>query len=298
MGSAAAPAAVRCALAPNTTALDDTKTLADFYAPNGLRGAAHCARGGRAPHSKAERHCPTFCASLFLLLFLQTTIAAPTDSFATGLEAYQGGDFNRAADAFRKSAEHRPASGTLQNLGNARWQQGRVGDAIRAWEQALWLNPYDRNARNNLRFGREKAQLEEPRLAWYEAASAWLPVHWWSWIVGLSLWVAVGAIILPPVFRRQRKAWHQALAALSLGVFLLSIPAQLGTLTRSRIGFVLEKNTVVRLTPTAEAEAVTRLSPGDAVRVVRKRGDYRFVRTSTGSGWVRQDEIGLIGNGN
>ena len=79
--------------------------------------------------------------------------------FGYGTNAYNSGDFAHAAGAFAQAATLRPSSGTLLNLGNAEWQQGQTGTAILAWEQALWLDPLNRSARNNLRFSRPSAQL-------------------------------------------------------------------------------------------------------------------------------------------
>jgi len=234
------------------------------------------------------------CSALLFLCTLHANAATITDQFNSGVEAYGTGDFAGAARAFRESAAARPASGALQNLGNAEWQGGRAGNAILAWEQALWVNPFDRNARNNLRFARETAQLEAPELVWYEVGSAWLPAHWWAWIAAGSLWLVVGTMTLPAILRWRRTPWQQAIAALGLAVFLLSIPAHAGVLTRSHLGFVLEKGTPLRLTPTAEGEAVTRLAAGEPGRQVRARGNYLFIRTNHSAGWVERDQFGLV----
>jgi hypothetical protein len=99
--------------------------------------------------------------------------------------------------------------------------------------------------------------------------------------------------LLPGILRQRKATWHQAIAALALMVFLLSIPALFGVQTRSRIGFVLQKDTPLRLTPTVEAQAVTRLAPGDPGRWVRARGNYVLIRTSRTLGWVEADQFGL-----
>jgi tetratricopeptide (TPR) repeat protein len=214
--------------------------------------------------------------------------------FEAGREAYGAGNYVQAAQAFRDSAKVQPASGTLQNLGNAEWQRGRTGNAILAWEQALWVNPFDPHARNNLRFARETTQLEALELAWYEVGSAWLPARAWAWIAAGSLWLVVATLTLPTVLRWRKSPWQQAVAALGLAVFLLSIPAHAGVLTRSRIGFVLEKDTQLRLTPTAEGEAVARLAAGEPGRQMRARGNYLFIRTNRAAGWVERDQFGLV----
>src|SRR4051794_5513301 len=108
---------------------------------------------------------------------------APTPVlFHAGVLAFNSGEYGAAATAFRDVAKAEPASGTLQSLGLAAWQQGQTGAAVWAWEQASWIDSFNRSAVNNLRFARKAAQLEGPDLAWYEVVSTWLPVNWWAWI--------------------------------------------------------------------------------------------------------------------
>ncbi len=235
-----------------------------------------------------------FSLPAFLCLCALSASATTTNLFRAGVEAYHAGEFAPAAQAFREAAAMQPASGTLQNLGNAEWQLGRIGEAVLAWEQALWLNPFDANARHNLRFARRATQLDTPQLHWYEIASSWLPPDWWAWIAGGSLWLVVGMITLPGILRWRRATWHQAVAALALGILLLSIPAHLGVLTRTRLGFVLQKDTPLRLTPTTEGEAVTRLAAGEPARWLRTRGNFLFIRTNRSAGWIQREELGLI----
>jgi tetratricopeptide (TPR) repeat protein len=228
-----------------------------------------------------------------LLLPLALLASSPDALFRVGVAAYRAADYSLAAQAFRQSVNLQPASGALQALGNAEWQQRRAGDAILAWEQALWLDPFNGSARQNLRFARKTAQLEAPELTWYEVISTWLPVSWWAWIAGGSLWLAVGLGMLPGILWRRKATWHQAMAALALMVFLLSIPALFGVHTRARIGFVLGEDTSLRLTPTLEAQAITRLAPGEPARQVRSRGRYLLIRTGRTLGWVEQAQFGL-----
>jgi hypothetical protein len=231
---------------------------------------------------------------LTLLVSLGSAVAAsPEDLFQAGSKAYRAGDYPAAATAFRQSVTAAPAAGALQNLGNAEWQCHKPGQAIVAWEQALWLDPFSRVARQNLRFARKTAQLESPELAWYEVVSTWLPVNWWAWIAGTSLWAAVGMTLLPGILRLPKRTWHQAAAALALMVFLLSLPALAGVETRARIGFVLTKDTPLRLTPTQEAQAVTRLAAGEPARYLRARGNYVLIRTNRTLGWVERSQFGL-----
>jgi Bacterial SH3 domain len=214
--------------------------------------------------------------------------------FTRGSQAYADGNFEKAAARFLESATAAPASGTWHNVGDAEWQLGRTGPAVLAWERALWLNPYNTNAHSNLRFARKAKLLDAPELRWSEICSTWLPVNAWPWIAMLSLWLAVAMVILPGVFGRRKAGWHQALAAAGFAIFLLTIPALIGIHSRARIAVVLERNTNLRLTPTADAQATAHLAAGETVRLERRRGNYFFVRAETGTGWIHRTQVALI----
>jgi tetratricopeptide (TPR) repeat protein len=217
-----------------------------------------------------------------------------TNSFAAAQTAYTNGYFAEAAQGFALLASNAPSVGVLQNLGNAEWQRGNVAAALLAWERALWLSPRDANARNNLQFARETAQLEAPDLTWGEIAAGWLPASWWAWVACGSLWFAVSLAVLPAVLRWRKAGWQQALMAIGLGVFLLSLPANYGALSRTALGFILRAETPLRLTPTAEGEAVTHLAAGEPARVIKTRGKYFLIRTRLTSGWVERDAFAFI----
>lgn len=215
--------------------------------------------------------------------------------FVYGCRAYAAAGYNQASELFERALQQGLAPGLLHNLGNAHWQCGRPGPAVLAWEQALWLDPYSRNTRANLRLARKTLQLDGPELAWYEVCSTWLPVNAWAVLAGLSLWVGLGAVWLPGILRWPRADWHQAVAAVGFAVFLLTVPAMAGVHTRSKLAVVLNSQTPLRLTPTKEAQVLTKLPAGDVVRVERQRGSYLYVRAGNdAAGWVQQAQVGLI----
>lgn len=235
-----------------------------------------------------------FLFLLTLVFMSQWSAAASPPLFEQGLRSYSTSEYDLAAEAFRKAADASPATGAFQNLGNAEWRRGRTGEAILAWERARWVDSYNRSARENLDYARKTAQLESPELAWYEVISTWLPVNAWAWITGAALWLAVAMMILPGILRRKKEAWHQAVAAFALMLFLLSVPAQAGVNTRTRLGFILKKNTPLRLTPTREAQALVHLPAGQPVRLLGERGRYLLVRSSRLKGWLEIGEAGFV----
>jgi hypothetical protein len=94
--------------------------------------------------------------------------------------------------------------------------------------------------------------------------------------------------------RGRKTTRHQALAACGLMVFLVSIPAHLRIRTRSRIGFVLEPDAPLRLTPALDAQSVISLAAGEPARWVRTYSDYVLIRTNRALGWVKRDQLGLL----
>jgi tetratricopeptide (TPR) repeat protein len=238
-----------------------------------------------------------FDAGLILVLLagmVSARGAATNDFFARGVEFSREGQFPEAAAAFAAAAKAQPAVGTLVNLGLAEWQRGHAGTAILAWEQASWINPFDARAAANLKFARQVAQVDAPPLKWQEIVSTWLPPNVWAWLACVMLCLAVGLLVLPGILRWQKAGWHQLLAALAFGIFLLGLTADVGVISRSHIGFVLKPNAPLQLTPTQEGEMVSTLAAGEPVRTVRARGHYIFVRTMAGSGWLHESALGLV----
>jgi len=254
---------------------------------------------------KVGRRFPTAILRFVLLSFLWLGLAfasgaeenAASRFFDQGVAANQSGDFEQAFYSFSGSASAQPASGPLHNLGNSAWQTGHRGPAVLAWEQSLWLDPRNENARASLRYARHTGDLEEPDLRWFEVCSSWLPQQWWPWFAAASFWSCVSLLVVPPVFRRRRRDWFPAMAAAAAAVFLLCLPALAGLNSRAHLGFILPKEAALRVTPTAEAQILTYLPSGEPARLRKTRGHYALIRTRYSTGWVKQDELGLIGSG-
>ncbi len=231
---------------------------------------------------------------LVLIFTAHLGLAATNDFFANGLAVARAGNYSEAVTAFELEVQRQPSSGALVNLGIAQWQQGRAGAAMRAWERAAWLDPFDARAQQNLKFARAVAQVDAPELRWHEKVSTWLPGNWWLWLAGAGLWLAAGALVLPRVFRRKKSGGQQMLVAFGVIIFIFALVANVGVVSRTDIGFVLKKNAPLRLTPTGGSELISTLPAGEPVRRVKVRGNYFFIRTPMTAGWVERGQVGMV----
>ena len=100
--------------------------------------------------------------------------------------------------------------------------------------------------------------------------------------------------MLPRVFRRRKSGAQQTLAALGLCLFLAAMTANVGVVTRTNLGVVLKKNAPLLLTPTRDGEIVSTLSAGESARVMRRRGNFFYLRTAMGSGWIARENFGFV----
>ena len=263
--------------------------------PACFAGGSLCARGRAHSASFVLGFCKLTVALMAMLVATAHNCQAVGEThFRAGVTAYEAGQYDLAARAFSDALAEKTTPGTLLNLGLAEWRGGHTGEAVVAWEQAAWLDPFNHDTQKNLLYARETAQLSPVELTWFEQASAWLPANCWTLIAGGSLWLAVALATVPGFLRMRKAGWHQTVAALALGIFLLSLAPGLGIVTRSNIGIVTDKNTRLRLTPTQSAETTAFLPPGEPVRALRQHGDYFFVHTQNGDGWVGQRQIKFL----
>ncbi len=231
--------------------------------------------------------------------FVSIHAQTPQERFALANAAYASGDYAEAAYQLRELAVAGPWShGALHNLGNAEWKVSRPGYAVLAWERARALNPSDRNTIANLRFARSQGQLVVPEKPWFEQYSEWLAPSVWLAAASVGLWGGITLLVLPRLFGTRRVDWHQALAALLLAAFLLSVPALIGLQTRRQVGVILEEETPLRLSPTRDGEArdsLGKLAAGEVARLESARGEYFYVRAEGDrAGWVHRREFAKV----
>lgn len=98
-----------------------------------------------------------------LLGMSRTLFASAADDYNRGVEAYQRGDYSAAESAFERAArEEKLQERSLFNLGNARARQGRLDDAIKAYQDALQRAPKEQRIQENLQWAEQLREQKPP----------------------------------------------------------------------------------------------------------------------------------------
>ena len=140
----------------------------------------------------------TRCFSIIVALLLAATTFA--QSWADANQAYTEGRYADAATLYQAIIDDAPTitrayAPVYYNLGNARFKQGELSQAILAYERCLRLRPTDKNARYNLQFAQSRIvdNIADTRVfflrQWLTTLRNLLPMTTWMWtsIIAFSL---------------------------------------------------------------------------------------------------------------
>jgi tetratricopeptide (TPR) repeat protein len=247
---------------------------------------------------------------LFSLLLLSFNLIAQTEYSLQAAQAeISSGDYTHAADIL-DSLENSivPTANFYLALGNARFESGRTGEAILAYERGLRLKPGNGDLTNNLRYVREEAGLPPV------AGSDFALLRWWR-VLGAAMgttvaysisiilwWLAVGGVVWWYLYRRRMSEKRRfALLPLSVGIGVLSL--LFFALAWSRYDYMHQKEEAIllapvatlRVAPTSEASAETDLPAGHKVTITDRVNRYVKVRLSDGrQGYLLREEVEII----
>lgn len=215
--------------------------------------------------------------------------------------AFADGRFDEARSALTELARGDGASpGVLYNLGNAAFRAGKPGEAILAYERALWLAPRDQDVRANLRQVRKAAGLPEPDDGPWARLTRTATANGWAWLASAGLYVTCLSLLVRRVVTgdasvRQRRGALSVGAGVGLALLLLAGAACATRLGERDRGVVLDGDPKLRVAPYASATASSELAPGELVRIERSHEGFTLVRTLAGrSGWMSADAVGRI----
>ena len=239
------------------------------------------------------------------LLFSPTARAeakSPLIIFQDANAEYHGGDYAQAASLYESLiAKGTRNASVYYNLANAYFKQGRLGSAIFYYEKARRLAPRDRDISINLGYvkGLLEYRIEDKRNWYVKTAEALLasftPIE--IGIVSLGWGLFFWLIWAFYLYFRTESSWgwrRKTLLVFTLGcVSLWFLKAMHDVSVQEAI--VLKPQAAVRYGPSYKDQVALRLGEGLKVRVKKRAGDWsRVVLTNGETGWIFQEEIGVI----
>ena len=243
-----------------------------------------------------------------LLIIILSTL------FAQANEQYAAGQYAEAAENYETCLNQQTDDGNsltddsraevLYNLGNARFKQGELAQAILAYERSLRLNPRNKDARYNLEFARSRIidDISDNRTFFF---SSWarnlrdrLTENTW-FILSVALFVIMLAALV--VFALARVLWvrkagfHTAWIAL-----LLSVVSGIDALslhqrdTERAEAIITQGITNAKSSPDRSGTDLFTLHEGTKVEISETLGEWCNIRVGNNEGWISLQHLERI----
>lgn len=213
---------------------------------------------------------------------------------------YDAGKFAEAAEGYEEMlASEGPRAAVLQNLGSARFREGKFGEAILAFERGLLLEPGDPDLQANLKLARDEVAAFP-----IEESSQWKRFLEWPTRRQWSQLAMVAAILVPLSVVVWRLHWKRgsgsgwmvlAGGGISAVLMVFALYALKMTEGEAAKGIVVGKDVPLRISPFAKADTRGTLGEGRVVWLGREVDGYHWVTADGGSeGWVADGEVEAI----
>ncbi len=219
---------------------------------------------------------------------------------------YINGDYKGAIDLYEQIEAMDLVSAELfYNLGNARFKDDRLGEAIVALRKAELLAPSDPDVEYNLAVAnsyvkdRLNVMPEFFLNRWMRALRGLFTAKGWAVLslVFLALTSLFVVIFLLSRSLARRKIGF-ALGVLSLLMFILSIGMSISASAALKHGgeaVIISESASVKSSPDRAGIDLFILHEGTSVEVVTEFGDWREILLSDGSkGWIRSEQIECV----
>ena len=242
----------------------------------------------------------------FIICFLALVIGHLTfaqSDFDIANAAYAEGKYEEAATLYQSLIDEQPDAVLYYNLGNARYKQGELAQAILNYERALRLKPNYKDAKYNLAFAQSKitdniVEQDFFLLAWTRAVRNCLSEHTW-WIVSITLFILALAGLL--LFLLGREPWLRKTAFhIAWLAFLFSLIAGLNAMslhnrdTLRNEAIITQGVVNAKSSPDRSGTDLFTIHEGTKVTIRETLGEWANIRVGNNEGWIKQQNMERI----
>ena len=230
------------------------------------------------------------------IFFIPCSALLAQSTFELANTAYAEGRYEEAATTYESLLAEGPNATLYYNLGNARFKQGELAQAILNYERALRLKPNYKDAQYNLAFAQSRItdNIEEHDFflsVWTLAVRNSLSES--TWII-LSICLFILALIGLLLFLLGREPWlrktafHIAWIALLFSLVSGLNAASLHQRDTLRNEAIITQGVVnAKSSPDRSGTDLFTLHEGTKVTIREVLGEWSNVRVGSNEGWIR-----------
>lgn len=230
------------------------------------------------------------------LFFIPCSLLFAQSDFDIANAAYADGRYEDAATIYQSLLDEQPDATLYYNLGNARFKQGELAQAILNYERALRLRPNYKDAQYNLAFAQSKitdniAEQDFFLSAWARAVRNSLNERTW-FVLSISLFILALTGLL--VFLLGREPWlrktsfHIAWIALLFSLIAGLNGASLHKRDTLRNEAIITQGVVnAKSSPDRSGTDLFTVHEGTKVTIRETLGEWSNVHVGNNEGWIR-----------
>ena len=236
-----------------------------------------------------------------LLMAVMGIAQSPSELWNRANQAYSEGRYEDAAADYAAIIEEAPIitrayAPVYYNLGNARFKQGELSQAILAYERCLRLKPTDKNAKYNLQFAQSRIvdNIADTQVfflrQWLTTFRNMLPMSVWMWS-SIILFSLMLVCLLLFAFSRSigvRKAgFYISIVCLVCSVIALSNATSLHHRDTVRAEAIITRGIVnAKASPDRSGTELFTLHEGTKVTIHEVLGGYANIEVGNYNGWI------------
>ena len=235
--------------------------------------------------------------SLLVAILFSAQLYAQTD-FDAANAAYADGRYEEAATLYQSLLDEQPDATLYYNLGNARFKQGELAQAILSYERALRLRPNDKDAQYNLAFAQSRivdniAEQDFFLSSWARTVRNSLSEYTWL-VMSICLFIlALTGILLFLLGRMpwlRKTAFHIAWIALLFSLVAGLNAASLHKRDTLRNEAIITQGVVnAKSSPDRSGTDLFTVHEGTKVTIRETIGEWSNVRVGSNEGWIRSN---------